>query len=412
MRRPGADASGLSLLDVTERGFIVTGSEKAGNLPDEPTEAEWKRLYDAALAFRDTAPWTWMTEERVFGIQDPEAGETYYACIMGELGEHLALALYEGGAGLAGLWQMRLDPPEHPMEALLLQRCLMASFEDREGLEQQDRDVLKRLGLKVRGRGAWPLFRSYLPGYAPWFITGAQARSLTTGLEQALLASQRSKTEPDYVPLPQTPAGPYLVRVPSETEGWKEEMRSAEAPTAESLTAAVLVDVERVHRLKDTLPKTQGVVEMDGFVSPAGVRGGDGGRPYFPTVILSVDQKSGMVLGSYLSEPGAISQNFGEQFLEIAENLQMLPARVHVVSEEVQAFLEPFAGPLGVQVRRVRRLKMLDEARDSLSMFLGGGGLGLDPMELLGELGEMLSETEDFAPPPPRRLRRTPSSRG
>ena len=70
---------------------------------------------------------------------------------------------------------------------LEIQDCLMASFEDWEEIEPKDREVMKALGLKFRGRNAWPLFRSFLPGTFPWYLTAAEARYLTICLGQALL---------------------------------------------------------------------------------------------------------------------------------------------------------------------------------------------------------------------------------
>lgn len=67
---------------------------------DTPAIAEWRRLYEAAVCFRDSHPWEWMTETDVFGIQSPATGEIYYASIMGMRGEHRALALYQGSKGL------------------------------------------------------------------------------------------------------------------------------------------------------------------------------------------------------------------------------------------------------------------------------------------------------------------------
>jgi len=78
---------------------------------EQPSPEEWRRLYEAAVVFRDAAPWEWMWDAEVFGVQSPESGEIGYCCVMGRLGEHFALAVYEGSAGLEGLWQMRLDPP-------------------------------------------------------------------------------------------------------------------------------------------------------------------------------------------------------------------------------------------------------------------------------------------------------------
>jgi len=132
--------------------------------------------------------------------------------VMGNLGEHYALGVYLGAEGLATYLQIQsgvFEPPD--ISALLIQKCLMASYEDREFLEQPDRALIKELGLKFRGRNAWPLFRSYRPGYHPWFVTNTEARFLTIALVQAVDVALRLKHDPQLLTPPRK--GHYLVRV-------------------------------------------------------------------------------------------------------------------------------------------------------------------------------------------------------
>ncbi|MFQ5814136.1 MAG: hypothetical protein ACE5I2_13255, partial [Anaerolineae bacterium] len=139
-----------------------------------PTKADWQALYQAALEFKEIEAWTWMYDSDVFGVQDPATGEIGYCCIMGNLGEMFALALYLGSEGLESYMRVASEPPQISAEALetmLLQKCLIVSFGGREELTKEDRQVIKRLGLKFRGRTAWPLFRSYRPAYHPWYLT-------------------------------------------------------------------------------------------------------------------------------------------------------------------------------------------------------------------------------------------------
>ena len=63
---------------------------------------------------------------------------------------------------------------------------LTVSFEDRKFLRKPDFQVIKELELKFRGRNSWPLFRSYQPGYLPWYLTKDEARYLTLALQQAI----------------------------------------------------------------------------------------------------------------------------------------------------------------------------------------------------------------------------------
>ena len=68
---------------------------------------------------------------------------------------------------------------------------LQASFENREVLEGEDRGIIRQLGLKFRGRNAWPMFRSYRPGFFPWLIDSHEAELLTCALEQVLVVAPR-----------------------------------------------------------------------------------------------------------------------------------------------------------------------------------------------------------------------------
>ena len=58
---------------------------KGGNLMDEdsPTKQEWQELFAALREFKKTAPWRWMYNSDLFGVQNPESGEIGYCCVMG-----------------------------------------------------------------------------------------------------------------------------------------------------------------------------------------------------------------------------------------------------------------------------------------------------------------------------------------
>ena len=88
----------------------------------------------------------------------------------------------------------KIDPS--PTDMIHLQKCLMVSFEDRKFLQKQDFQVINKLGLKFRGRNAWPSFRNYLPGYHPWYVISEEAKYLTIALHQAINVALRFKNDP------------------------------------------------------------------------------------------------------------------------------------------------------------------------------------------------------------------------
>jgi hypothetical protein len=155
---------------VEERAGVLTPVKKGAGSGKEPSLDEWRALYEAAEAFKKARCWEWMYKDDLFGVMDPETGEIAYCCIMGELGEHFALGAYLSPEGLQSIFDMAEKADDYSPDLLFMQKCLMASFEDREDLEAKDREVIKELGLRFRGRNQWPRFRSYEPGLFPWFI--------------------------------------------------------------------------------------------------------------------------------------------------------------------------------------------------------------------------------------------------
>lgn len=138
-----------------------------------------------------------MHDTDIFGVQDPVSGETGYCCIMGAAGEHYALGVYSGSEGLEGLLRILSGEFSQSHDGVLyVQKCLMASFEDREYLQKEDLKQIKTMGLKFRGANAWPFFRNYTPGFVPWYLTGEEARFLTLALKQAIEVSLRFKKDP------------------------------------------------------------------------------------------------------------------------------------------------------------------------------------------------------------------------
>ncbi|MEZ4860617.1 MAG: hypothetical protein R3C14_04895 [Caldilineaceae bacterium] len=147
---------------------------------------ECRPLYERMAQLKELAPWEWMMETDIFGVQGVGAPEPDYVSVMGMRGEHFAISLYLGNQALLQFWHFEENQEKMQAEDLLLIPQLQASFEDRNQLTQQDRDQLKALGLKYRGRHAWPMIRSFRPGFLPWYVESAEVVRLTQAVEQLL----------------------------------------------------------------------------------------------------------------------------------------------------------------------------------------------------------------------------------
>ena len=376
------------------------------NIPSCPLPI-WKNLYDAALAFRDIAPWEWMSDSDVFGVQNPEDGEIGYCCVLGELGEVLGLVVYLGTEGLEQhrdiqSGKLHADSPEF----IYRQHCLTAWFSDRSELDKTDLKVIKQLGLKFHGNKAWLQFRSFKPGYYPWHLTESEARFLSLCLEQTREVALCLQKDPDWLSAPNK--NHYLVRVPvdapaqsgkadenfpitqsavsdsstgqqllfklfNEPHGWRWKNEWLKpAPLIRAKVLPCSIDEVRLQRIKNNTQAQHVIWEVDAFYTPHPVDGDN--RPFFPYTYLCADHESGFLFDSVLAEPSMWQPEFCNAFLKSIETNKFLPKTLWVRKEELRELLEPVANRLRIEVRLTKKLPAIDRAKRELLKFLKSRG--------------------------------------
>ena len=337
-----------------------------------PGIREWRTLYESAVRIKEISPWEWMTETDVFGVRSPESGELGFVSVMGLLGEHYAVSLYLGSEGIHGFLDLQEMGPFADPEALIQIPQIQASFENREELDKRDREVIKELGLKFRGRNAWPMFRSYRPSLFPWFLEARQVRFLSCALEQ--LADVAPRFREDSSLLEPSGGDSYLLRAPRQEGGrrlWEDA--STGVPPLDAPPIEVEMEASKIEAL-GRLPRGEVRLEVDFFMSPAPVQD-EGDRPYFPHMLLVVDAGSGMVLGSDLLAPhpspeamwGQVPENLAEQLFAV----ELAPEKVSVDSELLFELLEPLASEAGFDPELSPSLPGLELARENLLRTFG-----------------------------------------
>ena len=323
-----------------------------------PTEEEWRALHAAAAKVKELAPWRWMMEDDLFGVDDPETGERAYVSVMGNLGEHTAVALYLGDETVDEFWALQsLDEEEMAMQLVLLMRQVQLSWEDREMLEEEDRAQLKALGLKFRGRGAWPRFRVTVPGYLPWYIDGASARLLTHALEQLLVIAERLREDRDtLMPPPEfddEDRGVYLYRTRGEDGVWRDEWRPFDSGEPEE-PAPFVPDRELLAQLAAKRPARGRKLEYGVLMLPMPAGEGPGERPLFPFIALLIDERSRMILSMEMLSPvpSLEAMELGVPAILLAQlNAQEFkPKQITMENDLLAARVAPALAEVGIKV--------------------------------------------------------------
>ena len=333
---------------------------------------ECRPLYALLNQVKELSPWEWMEEDDLFGVQDPETGEIGFVSIMGMAGEHFAVGIYLGAKGLYGLMRLKeMDPFLIDPEDLLTIPQVQASFEDRELLDKRDRDQLKSLGLKFRGRKAWPQFRSFHPGYAPWYIETDEARFLALVLEQVLAVAPRVRENPNIL-LPGHERD-FLVRVAEKSADgtvWHDKTMAINPPPPTELFVSITDDsLTSINQL----PKRNFMLEADYFMMLSPV-GSAKERPYFPYALFIVDANEGIPVVFQLIGPEPTHEEMwgtlGQRVLNGLQSLGSRPTEIRFRDDMLFRMLKPFEKRLGFRIKLVRDLPAFDLFASNLQNYM------------------------------------------
>ena len=332
-----------------------------------PTLEQWKRLYELMAEIKELAPWEYLHEDDLFGIRLPQTNQLVFVSIMGNLGEHLSIAIYLGKRGFEGFWNMQDAGYNFSPELLLQTPQLQASLEDRDILTPEDRRIIKQLNLKYRGRQSWPQFRSYRPGCLPWYLEKEEAQILITGLEQVLEVAPRFENNPDLLE-PSEPDEKWLVRVFEEGQ-WVDRRQKIEFPAEPPIR--LMMNMEALTQLK-TMPKQNSIVEIDVQMMEEAVQDKQFDRPFFPYLFLAVEKKSRMIIGVNLLTPlPSLDEMWGDFPAQVVETLaaSLLPKEVHTKNPMVAVLLSTLEKELGIKVKSVTHLPGVEFAQRELKKF-------------------------------------------
>ncbi|WP_303802854.1 hypothetical protein [Alicyclobacillus macrosporangiidus] len=111
-----------------------------------------------------------MYDDALFAVEDPDTGQIGYCSVLGALGEFFGLAVFPGEAGWRSLNRLTGDnKPSRAAEEERLygQLALIASFEGSRDVTEQDRAVMKQLGLRFRGETPGPCSAATVPDTYP-----------------------------------------------------------------------------------------------------------------------------------------------------------------------------------------------------------------------------------------------------
>lgn len=365
-------------------------------LPPQPGESvrllnsDDKLLFDLHLymmtgKIRRKAPWEYLQEDDLFGVQVPGKELVYFVSVMGGGGEFQGISFYKGYEGLVGFLEFRAEVERLSLMGLpgdgLLQASvmpggvmtiphLMLLFTDREELGKVDRVAIRKSGAPFRGKGNWPSIQEIVPGHVPVYPSRESLTELYFVLQQVLVVLEKDMHDDNYLVREEDPDHAILVRVPTGKGPrfrWKDHYLVSDPRWGETSYSVDILpaSLEAVSRL----PEVSQVVQLDLFMLPAPVRVKNGGD-YFPFVLMMVDKGSGMVVSMTVVSPWPDLQSMYESVPpKVVEELMKTghrPSEIEIRSDLLLGMLKEILEKAGCFVVPVERMPEMDEAISSI----------------------------------------------
>ncbi|MEM1324919.1 MAG: hypothetical protein AAGI23_03140 [Bacteroidota bacterium] len=317
----------------------------------------WLALYDLAREFQQLAPWNWMGDAQVFGVEHPTKKTLHFCVVFGRGGVVYGLNVYKGVEGLDSyIGILESSPYDNP---LFTQRAIALAFEDRANLTKEDYAHIKQLGLSFRGKNNWIQFLDYTPGKHPWVMAAEDVDTMMIVLEQSMEVAKQVQTNPKlvtdgYVFIEHT--NDLLIRKkvggkwvstfedPDELMHEWEQQEENNRPELNPGTIEVLQDFKK----KYPIEKYALINGLEYISAPIQEKKTD--RPYYPFMALWLHHGSGQIVNQNMGSTEETEKLLYESLLGFVDSVKKLPAQIVVSSDLAYDYLHHLEELWGIEV--------------------------------------------------------------
>ncbi|GLB61528.1 plasmid pRiA4b ORF-3 family protein [Cytobacillus sp. NCCP-133] len=328
-----------------------------------------RRLLQLAKEFNEQALWQWLDDDQIFAVQHPESGELAYCSIMGAAGQEFGLAAFIGNEGLQYLKGV-LSGKYDNEAAFFENRSMVLSFDNRNALSPEDYDIIKAEGISFRGKNKWPLFRSLVPGYHPWFLSDEEAEWFSIILERAFdvcykvkegleIADRFSQRDTCYAQVPARKQGEVV---------WTDKIIPVLAEDAARESSKLLISDLDLQRVKSIKKKYNTPLEIGVFYTLNAVQDSPDDKPYFPEVFLAAERKGHTVVFHDLFSKEDREARIQMAFIQLVNHIQASPREVWV-TQSTYLILKPVLEKLRISAMQLERLPIVENVKSQMFQF-------------------------------------------
>lgn len=321
------------------------------------TLEKWGKIYSFAQLIAAYDPWELFAEEHTFTLIPKGTKNEHYFSFLEESSGQCGIAIYPNGNAYVTA-QCRLHGANPKREPLFdLQDAVILLWGDREDVSKGNYELIKALGLKFRGRGAWLHFQEYRVGYAPrqvqeqdldrllddlgnlWMMVRAiYEEDLKTNFDnrEAVVRFYSEKDELYYT-------GSFPVNLPR-------KIRYPEITMQESS------DLQELRAMR-----CRGSIAMDWSYLPASYL--EEGERIIPRLLIAVDTKSGMILETEMLSPADDPCAALFHMISHISWSYAKPSEIEICDAEIESDIADFCKQVGIRLVVKKQIKAITQAR-------------------------------------------------
>lgn len=330
--------------------------------------SEWKKLYEVATRIKQLKPWQYLWDMDIVGILVGEEQEnTVFYSVLGKGGSSEGITIYEGYEAFNTFMMLTMNEKMNlSVEyAMFSQECLSLYWGNREELSVKQRNTIKELGYKYRGKNNWLYFMSYEPGYYPYNLDRDEVLRMTEYLENFEFAFTYYLQQGMQINFDKGNMFSFVFSEDKKSWNFGEK----ELPfTGYAFGRLTLSDQNLIANLK-AAPKGNAILELDVVPLGASVTDKKYNKPVNPMVSVVVDASHGIVISCEMNEPDE------DAIIMLANGLldfiyhYGVPKEVRVSNVIVEAGLEEICGICKTKLKRVKKLPAIRDFMNSMSRY-------------------------------------------
>mgnify|MGYP006070391373 FL=1 len=316
------------------------------------------------MRLKEIEPWETFWDMDLITLEGEWEDEVYVS-ILGKGGDCYGISVYEGLDGLNDFMMLTLAERMNISSeyAMFSQNNLTCYWGNREELTKAQWQTVKDLGYKFRGKNQWLYFMSYRKGYFPYNMDQAEVLRMTGYLRMLADAVEYYRTNEMKVDFEHGKTFFYSCD--------KEVGTVEERPlpfTGCKFPVLTLTDGELIEELRAS-EKCDAVLEADIVYTGAAVMDEEYERPANPCLCLVADACSEMMLKADMTGP---EEDAGVTLADAMIDFIFrfgAPKEIRVSNVIVEAILEQICREAGIRLRRVKKLKAIEEFKQGMKRF-------------------------------------------